>query len=107
VQAQVLTLLREIRDTHGTAILFITHDLGIVAELCDRLYVMYAGAILRSVREELLSIPGKIPLAWELPKGCRFVDRCPERLEKCDREPPHFPREGGHSARCWRCEAQP
>src|SRR5205085_558156 len=110
VQAQVLKLLREIRDTRGASILFITHDLGIIAELCDRVCVMYAGAIVeqgsveqilrhpghpytqallratptvRSVHEELLSIPGQIPLPSELPQGCRFADRCQFAFERC------------------------
>ena len=107
VQAQVLSLLREIRDTHGTAILFITHDLGIVASLCDRVYVMYAGriveegpvgtileapshpytqALLRAtptveaVASELYAIPGQIPEPGDRGRGCRFADRCPLRL---------------------------
>ena len=128
VQAQVLRLLREIRDTHGTAILFITHDLGVIVELCDWVYVMYAGAILerapvarlferpshpytrallrstptvRTVQEELLSIPGQIPSPYELPEGCRFADRCERRFEPCTREPEIMEVEAGHGARCW------
>src|SRR5262245_22977456 len=128
VQAQVLKLLREIRDTHGTAILFITHDLGVIAELCDWVYVMYAGAVLeqgpvkrlfaepahpytqmllratptvRAVQAELLSIPGQIPQPFELPAGCRFADRCPQRFARCASEPPHLQIEAGHTARCW------
>jgi oligopeptide/dipeptide ABC transporter ATP-binding protein len=131
VQAQVLKLMREIRDTHGTAMLFITHDLGVVAELCDWVYVMYAGAVLeqgpveriflrpshpytqallratptvRTVQEELVSIPGQIPSPFELPSGCRFADRCPHRFEKCAQEPPHLAVEAEHSARCWLVE---
>ncbi|MFO1055433.1 MAG: ABC transporter ATP-binding protein [Dongiaceae bacterium] len=129
VQAQVLRLLREIRDEHGTAILFITHDLGIVAELCDRVYVMYAGAIvesgpvarifgrpahpytqallratptIRAVTGELQSIPGQIPLPSALPAGCRFVDRCPLAFERCREEPPLLPVGGAQASRCWR-----
>jgi oligopeptide/dipeptide ABC transporter ATP-binding protein len=128
VQAQVLKLLREIRDTHGTAILFITHDLGVIAELCDWVYVMYAGAVLeqgpverlfgqpahpytkmllratptvRTVQAELLSIPGQIPQPFDLPGGCRFADRCPQRFERCTSEPPHIQVEAEHTARCW------
>jgi peptide/nickel transport system ATP-binding protein len=128
VQAQVLKLLREIRDTHGTAILFITHDLGVIAELCDWVYVMYAGAVLeqgpvgrlfaqpahpytqmllratptvRTVQAELLSIPGQIPQPFELPAGCRFADRCPHRFGRCTSEPPHLGIEEEHTARCW------
>jgi oligopeptide/dipeptide ABC transporter ATP-binding protein len=128
VQAQVLKLLREIRDTHGTAILFITHDLGVIVELCDWVYVMYAGSVLeegpvdrlfahpahpytqmllratptvRTVQAELLSIPGQIPQPFELPAGCRFADRCPHRFERCASEPPALQFEAGHTARCW------
>ncbi len=128
VQAQVLKLLREIRDTHGTAILFITHDLGVIVELCDWVYVMYAGAIIerapvarlfarpshpytqallratptvQTVQEELLSIPGQIPSPFELPEGCRFADRCEQRFGRCAREPKFMAVEAGHSARCW------
>jgi oligopeptide/dipeptide ABC transporter ATP-binding protein len=131
VQAQVLKLLREIRDTHGAAILFITHDLGVIAELCDWVYVMYAGAVLeqgpverlfvqpghpytqallratptaRAVQTDLLSIPGQIPLPFELPTGCRFADRCPHRFDRCGEEPPQLQVEAGHLARCWLVE---
>ncbi len=131
VQAQVLRLLREIRETHGAAILFITHDLAVIAELCDWVYVMYAGAVLeqgpverifaqpshpytrallqatptvRSVQETLLSIPGQIPLPFELPTGCRFADRCPHRFARCAAEPPHLAAEPDHTARCWLVE---
>lgn len=114
IQAQVLRLLREIRDEHGSAMLFITHDLGVVAEMCDWVYVMYAGriveqgsvqqiltqpqhpytqALLRatptitSSQGELASIPGSIPSPFELPTGCRFADRCERRFERCAIEP--------------------
>jgi oligopeptide/dipeptide ABC transporter ATP-binding protein len=132
VQARVLQLLREIRDEHGTAILFITHDLGVVAELCDRVYVIYAGTIVeqatveavftrpahpytqallratptvRAVQDELLSIPGQIPSPLDVPPGCRFADRCPYRFERCATEPPHLAAEAEHTARCWLLEA--
>jgi peptide/nickel transport system ATP-binding protein len=131
VQAQVLKLIREIRDTHGTAILFITHDLGVVAELCDWVYVIYAGAIMEqgpvdavftrpchpyteallratptvsSVQDELLSIPGQILSPYELPEGCRFADRCPHRFERCDEEPSLLTVAAGHMGRCWLLE---
>jgi oligopeptide/dipeptide ABC transporter ATP-binding protein len=132
VQAQVLKLLHEIRGTYNTAILFITHDLGVVAELCDWVYVMYAGAIVeqgsvdrvltrpshpyteallratptvRRVRDELVSIPGQIPLPSDLPAGCRFADRCALAFDPCRQDPPPFTVEHEHTARCWRCEA--
>jgi oligopeptide/dipeptide ABC transporter ATP-binding protein len=128
VQAQVLRLLREIRERHGTAILFITHDLGVISELCDWVYVMYAGSVLEqgpvetifdnpahpytqmllratptvgTVHEDLLSIPGTIPQPFELPAGCRFADRCPYRFAPCGREPPLLQANSGHEARCW------
>jgi oligopeptide/dipeptide ABC transporter ATP-binding protein len=134
VQAQVLKLLREIRATYHTAILFITHDLGVVAELCDSVYVMYAGAVVeqgpvqqilarpshpytgallratptaRRVREELVSIPGQIPLPSDLPTGCRFVDRCAVAFDPCRQDPPPFAVEPRHTARCWHCKPAP
>jgi oligopeptide/dipeptide ABC transporter ATP-binding protein len=128
VQAQVLDLLREIRDRHATAILFITHDLGVVAELCDWVYVIYAGVIVehgsvadvftrpghpytqallrstptvRTVQAELVSIRGQIPSPLDLPPGCRFAERCPHRFERCAAEPPELPAGPDHAARCW------
>jgi peptide/nickel transport system ATP-binding protein len=132
VQAQVLKLVREIRDAHGASILFITHDLGVVADLCDRVYVMYAGLVveegsveslftrpshpytqallratptIRAVESELVSIAGQIPSPGNLPTGCRFADRCPVAFERCGEEPPAFDVGGSHLARCWRCAA--
>ena len=131
VQARVLQLLREIRDTHGTAILFVTHDLGIVSQLCDWVYVIYAGRImeegprrelfahprhpytqlllratptLRSAREDLLGIPGQIPSPFALPVGCRFADRCPQRIDRCATLPPSLTVGPDHSASCWLAE---
>jgi oligopeptide/dipeptide ABC transporter ATP-binding protein len=128
VQAQVLQLLREIRDRRGTAILFITHDLGIVASLCDRVYVMYAGAIvedgpvdailgdprhpytrallratptLQAVAGELLSIPGQIPPPGARGPGCRFAERCTRRFARCAAEPDLLPIPADRRVRCW------
>jgi peptide/nickel transport system ATP-binding protein len=133
VQAKVLQLLREIRDTHGTAMLFVTHDLGVVSQLCDWVYVIYAGRIMEegpreelfahprhpytelllkatpSVRaspEELVGIPGQIPSPFALPVGCRFADRCPQRFDRCSTAPPLRNVVSNHSARCWLIEAQ-
>lgn len=110
VQAQYLRLLEDLQAETGMGILFITHDLGIVAKLCDRLMVMYAGrvvetgtvraifdrpahpytrALLASVpradskAERLVSIEGQPPAFWDLPKGCRFAPRCPLADERC------------------------
>jgi oligopeptide/dipeptide ABC transporter ATP-binding protein len=129
VQAQVLQLVREIRDEHGTSILFITHDLGVVADLCDRVYVMYAGAVveegpvgriferpshpytrgllratpaMHGPKEDLIPIPGQIPLPTERPEGCRFVDRCAFAIASCRRSPPWVEVEPGHRALCVR-----
>jgi peptide/nickel transport system ATP-binding protein len=129
VQAQVLQLVREIRRDHGTSIFFITHDLGVVADLCDRVYVMYAGAIveegpveriferpshpytrglLRATpavhgsKEALIPIPGQIPLATERPEGCRFVDRCAFAIAPCHSPPPWVEIEANHRALCVR-----
>jgi oligopeptide/dipeptide ABC transporter ATP-binding protein len=133
VQAQVLALLREVREEHGTAILFITHDLGLVADFCDRVYVMYAGRVVEegpveeifehprhpytyallaatpSVGErmpELLAIPGQIPQPHELPQGCAFAPRCVRANARCSVDP-LFDMEGAHRARCWFPEGHP
>ena len=133
VQAQVLNLLREIRETQGASILFITHDLGIIAELCDWVYVIYAGKILEAgsvedifedakhpytqallratptvhtVQEELFSIPGQIPSPYALPPGCRFADRCSFRFKPCMSEPPTSYGSGEHLVRCWLREGE-
>jgi peptide/nickel transport system ATP-binding protein len=129
VQAQVLQLVREIRNEHQTSILFITHDLGVVSDLCDRVYVMYAGAVveegpvdrlferpshpytrgllratpvLHGPRQALAPIPGQVPLATERPRGCRFVDRCAFAIDSCHTPPPWVEVETGHRALCIR-----
>ncbi len=115
VQAQILALLRKLQQDRGTAILLITHDLGIVNELSDRVAVMYAGGIvevaprhdlfarplhpytrglLRSIPgrsrpgERLPEIPGVVPSPDQWPNGCRFSTRCAERFEPCAEVPP-------------------
>jgi oligopeptide/dipeptide ABC transporter ATP-binding protein len=109
IQAQILDLMRNLRDETDTAIVFITHDLGVVAEMCDRVAVMYAGEIVEEtdvvalfrdplhpytkgligsipvvgdVKEELAVIPGNVPNLIDLPKGCRFAPRCLTRIEE-------------------------
>ena len=132
IQAQYLRLLREIQEEAGLSIIFITHDFGIVAKMCDRVMVMYAGravetgsvrdifnhpshpytqALLNSVPKleerttRLYSIEGQPPALWNLPSGCRFAARCPYTDERCEREyPPSFPVVEGHTADCWRLE---
>jgi oligopeptide/dipeptide ABC transporter ATP-binding protein len=118
IQAQYLRLLREIQEETNLALIFITHDFGIVAKMCDRVVVMYAGrhvesgpvrdifnnpshpytqALLRSVPsmdedvKRLYSIDGQPPALWDLPEGCRFAPRCPYADDRCRREyPPAF-----------------
>jgi len=128
VQAQVIQLLREIRDQHGTSILFITHDLGLVANFCDRVYVMYAGRVVEegpvgeifdnprhpytvallaatpSAAErvaQLVSIPGQIPAAGEMIAGCVFAPRCSVAQSSCREVPPEQEMGYGHRVRCW------
>jgi oligopeptide/dipeptide ABC transporter ATP-binding protein len=128
IQAEILQLLREIRDKHGTAILLITHDLGVVAELCDSMIVMYAGRVMETgpvsqvfrrpahpYTQALLratpridsdggiqAIPGQMLATSEpAPKACRFGDRCPHRFDRCAIEPDLLPVLGSQEARCW------
>jgi peptide/nickel transport system ATP-binding protein len=130
VQAQVLALLRERAAARGTAVLFITHDLAVVAQLCSRVYVMYAGrvveegtteavlrrplhpytrALLGSLPEfaapklPLAAIGGSVPNLMQPPEGCRFRPRCPLAQRQCHTLPPLAAPDavGGHRAACW------
>jgi peptide/nickel transport system ATP-binding protein/oligopeptide transport system ATP-binding protein len=129
IQAQILELLRDLQRELGTAILLITHDLGVVNELADRIAVMYAGrlveegtrvqllgdarhpytrGLLRAVPslgrrgERLAEIPGVVPAPGERPPGCRFETRCPVKLARCANDPPEdTPVTPGHVARCF------
>ena len=129
IQAQYLNLLRELQRAHGLALIFITHNLGIVAKMCDQLAVMYAGrvveagpvrqvfrapahpytrALLNSIPrmsdkcQRLTAIDGQPPDLAALPPGCAFGPRCPSAFDRCRMtEPPAFAREDGRIARCW------
>lgn len=127
VQADILRLMRDLQKKLGLAIILITHDLGVVAELCDRVIVMYAGTIcemgsaddifynprheytkglLRSIPhgtgERLRSISGSAVNLLHLPRGCPFSTRCDEAMKICLREPaPEITVSNGHTARCW------
>jgi oligopeptide/dipeptide ABC transporter ATP-binding protein len=132
IQLQYLRLLKDIQARTGLAIIFITHDFGVVARMCDRVAVMYAGRIVEngSVRdlfnhpshpytqaliasvpkleervERLYSIEGQPPLLSNLPPGCRFEPRCPYAKDKCLAEyPASFNVQSGHTADCWRLD---
>jgi oligopeptide/dipeptide ABC transporter ATP-binding protein len=128
IQAQYLDLLKDVQRATGVALIFVTHNLGIVAKMCDRVAVMYAGRIveLAPVRElfdapkhpytraligsvpklgnkdPLYSIPGQPPNPAMLPTGCHFQPRCPEALARCAAEEPgEFRVADGSVARCW------
>ncbi|MBI3106133.1 MAG: ABC transporter ATP-binding protein [Candidatus Rokubacteria bacterium] len=130
IQAQYLRLLKELQARHGLAMLFVTHDLGIIARVCDRVAVMYAGrivetagirelfdapahpytrALLRSVPRltapggRLVAIDGQPPDLSALPRGCAFGPRCPDATGPCHEEEPAATSLGdGHAVRCWR-----
>ncbi len=131
IQAQILDLMRALRENINTAIVLITHDLGVIAEMADDVLVMYAGKVVEHapvrelfadpkhpytqgllasipvlgvVKDELDVIPGSVPNLLNLPPGCRFAGRCPYRMERCDQEePPLIKIEGevDRVARCW------
>jgi len=128
IQLQYLNLLKELQRQTGVALIFVTHDLGIVAKMCDRVAVMYAGKIVEqgSVRTlynhpqhpytegliksvprigskaDLYAIPGQPPDLANLPPGCAFAPRCPEALALCCRdEPEEIALADGHTSRCW------
>ena len=127
IQAQILRTLFNLTNEYGMALLLITHDLGVVAELCDRIYVMYAGQIVEMTdigsffsnpkhpysrgllnslpridgkKGEIGYIPGTGPDLTQNAPGCRFRDRCDSRLSNCDREPP-VADVSGTAVRCW------
>jgi oligopeptide/dipeptide ABC transporter ATP-binding protein len=130
IQAQVLALLADLQQREGLAVLLITHNLGVVASVADRVIVMYGGDVVESAdvdaffarpthpySEALLAamprvdrsaaalapIPGQVPTLPDLPAGCRFQSRCPLRIERCAELPPLMPLASapGHSVRCW------
>jgi oligopeptide/dipeptide ABC transporter ATP-binding protein len=129
IQAQYLQLLRELQREHGLALIFITHNLGIVAKMCDQVAVMYAGRIVESGpvkrifdgaahpytrallgsiprmsdgRERLTAIEGQPPDLAALPAGCAFHPRCPKAMVRCGTDaPPPLALAPGHATRCW------
>jgi peptide/nickel transport system ATP-binding protein len=129
IQAQILDLMRRLREESGAAIVLITHDLGVVAEVCDEVVVMYAGQVVERApvealfrmpqhpytvgllgalprldhrRPRLAAIEGSVPNMSAPPAGCRFQARCPFRIPRCAELPPLGDVGGGHLSRCWR-----
>lgn len=128
IQAQILDLMRELQRTENMAIMMITHDLGVVAEMCDRVMVMYAGQVVEETdvktlfsnpkhpytrglmaslpqlagdQKRLSSIPGQVPNPAHMPAGCRFAPRCPVKQEQCElMQPELLEIEPGHRCRC-------
>jgi peptide/nickel transport system ATP-binding protein len=129
IQAQILSLIKQLREDHGTAVVLITHDMGVVAEMADRIAVMYAGRIVeqgthrelfydplhpytwgllgsiarldRPRPRRLTAIPGLPPSLMRLPPGCAFADRCAHRFGKCEERPELLDRAGsGHLDAC-------
>jgi oligopeptide/dipeptide ABC transporter ATP-binding protein len=129
IQAQILDLIARLKAEIGMAVLLITHDLGVVAEICRNVAVMYAGKVVESAKVDVLfsrpahpytvglfnslprvgvragalkPIPGVVPSLVDLPPGCSFEDRCFQRYDACREEPPWREVGPGHHARCWR-----
>jgi len=136
IQAQILELMKSLQDEMGMSIILITHDLGVIAETCDEVLVMYAGRVaevgpvedifakpshpytrglLESIprleyprKTRLKTIEGMVPGLADLPAGCRFHDRCPYRVERCRAEAPALePVAGGHTVACHRWRELP
>ncbi len=128
IQAQILQLFRELKANLNTSILFISHDMGVIAEICDRVGIMYAGNLVEIADiEDLFSDPrhpytkgllsaippsdrkveslglirGSVPNLMNPPAGCRFNTRCPFVFQKCSQMPPPIPVKEGHYVRCW------
>jgi peptide/nickel transport system ATP-binding protein len=128
IQAQIISLLRRLCKEHGAAVMLVTHDMGVIAETCDRVAVLYAGRVaeigpVRSVihqprhpytsglmgsipamdedREQLLQIDGAMPRLHAIPPGCAFNPRCPQATDRCRRERPDLMDAGATRAACW------
>ena len=129
IQAQIIALLKRLCKEHHAAVMLVTHDMGVIAETCDRVAVMYAGRIceigpvhavihqpahpytvglmgsipaMDDTRERLLQIDGAMPRLNAIPQGCAFNPRCPRVFERCRRERPELADAGTTRAACWR-----
>jgi|TARA_B100001964_G_scaffold245516_1_gene333034 peptide/nickel transport system ATP-binding protein len=128
IEAQILSLIRDIQDEYGMSLLFITHDLGVIGEMADSVMVMYLGKVVEKAttreifrepahpytkgllgarprigkRQKLVSIDGTIPDLFDRPKGCGFVNRCPQAKKLCrEKSPPLSEIESNHFVTCW------
>jgi peptide/nickel transport system ATP-binding protein len=128
IQAQIISLLKKVCKDRGAAVMLITHDMGVIAETCDRVAVMYAGRIaeigpvhevinhpahpytaglmasipdMESDRERLNQIDGAMPRLNAIPQGCAFNPRCPQAFERCRQERPDLVNAGANRAACW------
>lgn len=129
IQAQIIDLMKELKNRLGMSIILITHDLGLVADICDRVIVMYGGMIVEqgmlndifyrpahpytigllksiprvnSEKERLTTIPGQPPDMIKPIAGCPFIQRCPDAMEICNiRKPEYAQLDAGHGAACW------
>lgn len=129
IQKQILRLMRNLKDELNTSIILITHDLGVIAEMVDRVVVMYGGEVveendvnsifrnpkhpytkglldstpkINQLDEKLISIKGNVPTPDQLPYGCNFQDRCPFAMEKCRQSPPELIEvDNQSSVKCW------
>ena len=129
IQAQILELMKSLQEQYGMALVMITHDLGVIAEMAQRVVVMYAGKVVEYAevhtlfrrprhpytwglmnaipsldedKEVLYNIPGVVPDPLDFPEGCRFNTRCPLATDKCRKEePPLVEIEENHTAACW------
>ena len=129
IQAQILELMRELKEKVGSSIMLITHDLGVVSEVCSRVVIFYCGQVVeeapaselfqnplhpytegllhslpvRGSTEKQYVIPGSVPSPGKLPQGCVFHPRCKYATERCRCEPPPYIQTSeGHSVKCWR-----
>jgi peptide/nickel transport system ATP-binding protein len=134
IQAQILTLIKDLQNKIGMGVIMITHDLGVVAETCDKVAVMYAGNIVEHAstnqifahpkhpytqgllaslpniyedQEELRTIEGNVPSPYNMPAGCRFASRCPFREDICTTHQPELVEHSdGSKVRCWKYTEQ-
>jgi peptide/nickel transport system ATP-binding protein len=134
IQAQIISLLKRLCKEHGAAVMLVTHDMGVIAETCDRVAVLYAGRVaeigpvadvihrpahpytvglmgsipaMDEDRERLLQIDGAMPRLNAIPDGCAFNPRCPQAFDRCRRERPDLMDAGATRAACWLVGTRP